>query len=842
MKTNILLSILLFFYHNSSAQLIDDFEDADLNVAPVWLGNLSSFTTSAAQLRSNSTIANSIFFLSTEVFLDSNFQFEYDCRLLFNTSSLNYTDVYLYADSSDLKSAKNGLFVRAGGSTDEISLYKIQNGVESEIIDGKDAVLNTSDNQFKIKVIHKNDSLYLYRYHYSNLEWIKEGVSNYPVSTGQFYTGFKIRQSTSSFFGKHLFDNFYNGPILKDTLAPVIDSCRFDQHVLHVYFNETIDTTVLVDTSQWLFTQTSKHPAGIQFLNKGHVALIHCTSILPDNQWVDLQINNLSDYNGNQYDTIFSFFTLKKEMPKPGDIIITELMIDPDPSVGLPNSEYVEIQNVSDKYLSLLNCRIADPSSYKLLPNRLLAPDSIIVLYVIPSLNNLNDCITLMTPDAKIIDQVAYADSWYNDTFRSKGGYSLERIDLSNTCMGSGNWKASLAADGGTPGTINSVNATLPKDTIPPQIISFRPFIPDKIQIHLNEEFDSVSLSSLILNINAKKVQYGVNYQIPSQNIIELQLPGIMSDTTMYRFSVSGFKDCPGNVSEAFSISSQMLSVPEKYDIIINEVLFNPRSGNHDFIELYNRSDKRFDVSELFLADFKAARIHNIYPLSSVSRSIAPKSYLLITEDTSEICQSYNCPLNAVKCQVKLLPSLPDAAGEFALINLQSQIIDSLSYNANWHFSLLNDLNGVSLERLNPNNLNHLQSNWHSAASVYGYATPGAKNSQIILPVKTDQYFNPSSRTLSPDGDGFQDVFVLNYSLPDADYTATVSVFDLNGRLISNILNHQSLGSKGDLVWDGLSATGSTLTPGVYIVTIDASAIDQPKIREQYTVILCSRK
>ncbi len=843
MKTNILLSLLLFFYYNASAQLLEDFEDADLNSAPVWTGDLSAFTTSSGQLKSNYTTANSTFFISTGVFLDANFQFEYDCRLLLNTSSLNYTDVYLYADSPNLKTVRNGVFVRAGGSTDEVSLYKIQNGVESEIIDGKDAVLNNSDNRFKIKVIYQNDTFYLYRYHYANMEWIKEGVSYYLAPVGQFTTGFKIRQSTSAFFGKHFFDNVYSGPVLKDTTAPLIDSTRYDdQQILCLYFNETVDTTLLVDTSQWVFTKSSKHPNSIQFQNKGRIALVHCASVLPDNQWVDLRILNLSDFDANRQDTLISFFTLKKEMPKSGDILITELMIDPDPPVGLPNSEYIEIHNVSDKYLTLLNCRITDPTSFKVLPNRLLAPDSIMLLNLIPSLNNASDVITLIAPDSKIIDQVAYSDSWYKDTFRNKGGYSLERIDLTNTCLGADNWKASMSSEGGTPGAINSVNAILPKDTIPPQIIGFRPLMPNKIRIELNEVFDSVTLNSLVLNIDNNTIQYSVNYQIPSQRLIELQLPDYLTDTALYQFSISGFKDCPGNVSPKFSISAQMLSVPDKYDIIINEVLFNPRSGNHDFIELYNRSAKSFDLSELFLVDFKNARIQNIYPLNPGKLSVGPNTYLLLTEDTSQVCQSYSCPDKALKCQLKRMPSLPDAAGEFALINLQSQILDSLSYSAMWHFSLLSDLNGVSLERLNPNTLDHLQSNWHSAASVYGYATPGAKNSQIILPVKTDKFFNPNSRTLSPDGDGFQDVFVLNYSLPDSDYTATVSVYDLNGRLMTHILNHQSLGSKGDVVWDGLSASGSTLTPGIYIVTIDATSINQIKIREQYTVILCARK
>lgn len=842
MKTNILLIFLVSLTFNATAQLIDDFEDADLTTAPVWSGNLSSFTSFSAQLRSQSTLANTSFYISTELALDSSFQFEFDGRMMFNTSSLNYTDVYLFADSANLKTVRNGVFVRAGGSTDEFSLFKIQNGIESKIIDGKDAVLNNSDNQFKIRVLYEKDSFILFRSQKSTINWVKEGACFLAIPNGDFYTGFKIRQSTSSFFGKHYFDNFYSGPILKDTVAPLIDSVIYDDSLmLHIFFNEPVDTILMADTALWVFTSDTVYPNRLHFLHQGRVVIINCAGKLTSNQQISLQINNLADLAGNKCDTLFSFFSLRKETAETGDLIITELMIDPDPVIGLPNMEYVEIQNISNKYLSLSNCRISDPGAYKLLPNIVLPPDSILVIYSIPSLNNSSDNISLLNPDLSVVDQVDYSLSWYADSIKSTGGYSLERIDLFNNCLGAENWKASLSSEGGTPGFVNSVNAVLPKDSIPPQIVSFSPVMPDKIKIILNESFDSVSLQSLIFTINENKVQYVINYQLPSQKQIELKLPFKFDETTIYRFSLSGFKDCPGNISDDYSMISRVLSIPERFDVVINEVLFNPRTGNHDFVELYNRSEKSFDVSELFLADFKDRRINTVYPLVANSLILDPGEYLLLSEDTSEICQSYNCSVNALKCQVKKLPSLPDAAGEFAIVNIEGQILDSLSYKADWHFNLLNDLNGISLERLNADNLQHLKSNWHSAASVYGYGTPGAKNSQVIVPVKNDQYFSPSSRTLSPDGDGFQDVLVLHYNLPDNDYVVTVSVFDLNGRLCHTLLNNQSIGSMGDITWDGIMTTGISAIPGIYILCIDAVSNNAKSVREQISVIVCKR-
>jgi hypothetical protein len=835
----------LFFFlvstSHSFAQLQDDFDDADLTIAPAWYGNLSEFISSLGRLKSNSYTANSTFYISTMMVTDSNFQWEYDCQLMFNPSSLNYTDVFLCADSANLNVVKNGFFVRTGGSTDEISLFKLVNGVESKIVDGRDAALNSSNNQFKIKVLYEKNTLYLYWFKYSTSQWVFEGSSQQSLNYTLPFMGIKIRQSTASFFAKHFFDNLYAGPIIKDQSAPLIDSCIYDdQQVLRVYFNESVDTVAMCDTLLWWFTDYKKHPSSIRFLNAGRVAILDCAG-LPVNRILKLEIDSLSDELGNSRDTVISFFSLLKELPSAFDIVITELMIDPDPERGLPNAEYVEILNVSQKYLNLKNCRISDPTGFKLLPNTILPPDSFMVLYQIPSLNNASDIVTLLNASQQRIDQVAYSDSWYGDSAKSKGGYSMERIDVHNRCLLKENWTVSMSNEGGTPGKINSVNAQLPPDTVAPGIKSFKPVWPDRLLLNLDEVFDSVSVNSLQLLLNAKPITYKVLYQIPSQAVLELQLPKVLSDTGRYQFSIAGFKDCPGNSSEASIYMSQMISQPSRYDIVINEVLFNPRSGGHDFIEIYNRSKKCFDLSEIYLSGFKNGQLDGLTRISKEPLYLKSGQFAAISVDTSEICQTYSCNRSAIFCQLQSMPSMPDAAGVVAIVNLQSQILDSLSYSADWHFSLLNDQNGVSLERLNPNMLLHLQSNWHSAASVYGFATPGSPNSQVYLPIKSDTYFSPNTRTLSPDGDGFQDVFILHYNLPDNDYVVTISVFDLNGRLCHTILNHQSIGTIGDITWDGTMSAGVQAVPGIYILCIDAVSSHAKSVREQISVIVCKR-
>ncbi|MEY3148152.1 MAG: hypothetical protein RL688_1371, partial [Actinomycetota bacterium] len=58
---------------------------------------------------------------------------------------------------------------------------------------------------------------------------------------------------------------------------------------------------------------------------------------------------------------------------------------------------------------------------------------------------------------------------------------------------------------------------------------------------------------------------------------------------------------------------------------------------------------------------------------------------------------------------------------------------DRVAYLNDWHFKLISDEEGVSLERIDHNAVSQDASNWHSAASSVNYGTPTYKNSQYRL-------------------------------------------------------------------------------------------------------------
>jgi hypothetical protein len=62
---------------------------------------------------------------------------------------------------------------------------------------------------------------------------------------------------------------------------------------------------------------------------------------------------------------------------------------------------------------------------------------------------------------------------------------------------------------------------------------------------------------------------------------------------------------------------------------------------------------------------------------------------------------------------------------------VQQQLIDRVSYSADWHFSLLDDTENKTLEKINPRSNGMDSKSWHTAAEPIGFATPGGKNSQF---------------------------------------------------------------------------------------------------------------
>lgn len=103
--------------------------------------------------------------------------------------------------------------------------------------------------------------------------------------------------------------------------------------------------------------------------------------------------------------------------------------------------------------------------------------------------------------------------------------------------------------------------------------------------------------------------------------------------------------------------------------------------------------------------------------------------------------------------------------------------------------------------------------NWALSAAPGG--TPGSKGS--LRPGES-----AASLELSPDP--FADRLEIEYRLPASPTVVSLRIFDLQGRRIRTLLHSVDSGPCGEAVWNGADDGGSVVLPGLYIVSLEASA------------------
>jgi hypothetical protein len=544
------------------------------------------------------------------------------------------------------------------------------------------------------------------------------------------------------------------------------------------------------------------------------------------------------------------------------DVVITEIMADPSPVVGLPNAEFIEIKNVSSTPFNLNGWKISDATSTATITtNFILQPDSIAILCSnsniaafsvfgraigvssFPSLDNDGDIISLRSPQGKIIHAFNYTIDWYQNEVKKDGGWSLEMIDTRNPCSGMNNWKASTDASGGTPGKKNSVDG-VNTDVTPPQLI--RTYSLDDVSLIalFDEPLDSTSASSASnYSLSNNMAIASATPQAPLFNSVMLKLSAPLQKQTSYTLIVNKVKDCKGNVIGVYNKAKAGLAEEAVLnDVVINEILFNPKPNAFDYVEIYNRSHKIVDASKLYIANRNASGVlASIKKLSETPFYIFPDDYIVVTEDAASLKHEYlvQNPQNILI--LSSLPSFPDNKGTVVITNSQGNIVDEVSYSEKWHFALISDAEGVALERIDPNDSSQEQSNWHSAASTAGFGTPTYKNSQYKQTASVIAIIEVSPKVFSPDNDGRDDVATISYAVTEPGYVANITIFDATGRLVRYLVKNALLGLKGSWNWDGLNENGQKLSVGTYIVYTEIFNLQGKKKQFKNTIVLARK-
>lgn len=544
------------------------------------------------------------------------------------------------------------------------------------------------------------------------------------------------------------------------------------------------------------------------------------------------------------------------------DVVISELMADPSPPIGLPGAEWVELHNRSGQPVNLQGWRLTDAvsqsgpmPSYTLYPGRqvvvcansavaaLSAYGPCIGVSSFPSLDNEGDQLTLITATGQIIHALTYSINSYQNDVKKEGGWTLEMIDTDQPCIWAGNWIASIHADGGSPGRPNTVAGQL-EDISPPQ--ATHAYMSDSLSIIIEFSSPVDSLAATMIQRfsligGPAIVQTGIVEPLATQ--VRLQLADTLVPDQVYRLTATDLAGCTGNRLSGVQQLSVGRSRPVAgAGIIINEVLFHPPPNGSDYIELYHAGSTIIDLSQLMIARRgTGSQIQQFYSLSASPRLFFPDQYLVLTTDARSLAHHYLVRYPERILTLAALPTYPNDSGVVVLTDKQGQVTDEVSYSAKMHFPLIRNPQGVALERIDPNGSSSNSNNWHSAAASAGYGTPGYTNSQLHAQDPPVPGLKLSNTLFTPDNDGQEDLLLISYQWQETGYMIRIKVFDDQGRPVRELVKNELMGIRGSWKWDGLDNTGRPLPAGIYIIWAELFTLTGKKELFKQPVILARR-
>jgi hypothetical protein len=529
------------------------------------------------------------------------------------------------------------------------------------------------------------------------------------------------------------------------------------------------------------------------------------------------------------------------------DVLIAEIMADPSPPAlrpgGLPEVEYLELRNNSSLTIDLTGWKIADQQGTATINvHYLLRPDSSVAVSSnagaaslsgfgaalgvanFPSLDNDGDFLVLTSKEGIVMHAVEYTAEWFNNSVKEKGGWSLEMIDFRSPCIGVDNWAACEFPLGGSPGRRNSV-AGIRKDGLPPSLI--RSYATDDLHVMLLfdktvDEADATRTGNYAFE-EAKSDILSASMPGPLHNTVLLTLKKPLVANGVYWLTVTGLADCIGNrIRERLRFRTGLAGDPDSAKLFINELLFNPASPGVDYVELLNAGEKITDLQHVLLNNRSASGVAGVAKqVSATPRLIFPGDFVVVTEDPKLVQKQFIAKEPAAFCRLSGMPSYPDDKGTVLLLNSRGKILDELSYDERWHFALITEAAGVSLERISAARPTGDKNNWHSAAATSGYGTPTFANSQSTPTINADKGISINPKQFSPDNDGRDDFATIQYQFDEPGFVANMMIFNANGNLVRTLARSLLCGREGYLRWDGLDDSNHKAAIGPYILVAE---------------------
>jgi len=433
--------------------------------------------------------------------------------------------------------------------------------------------------------------------------------------------------------------------------------------------------------------------------------------------------------------------------------------------------------------------------------------------------NSTPDAVVLYDDRALIMDSIFYSPDW-----GGRGGFSLERIDPEDLSNQRSNWGTSIDSTGATPGGRNSI-------------------------VRFDHDLELVSASAegttLAVDIrNAGRIlsrDFSVDFfektkddtlPIGTAEFRGSLLPGA---SILLRFE---WGDAPSGESlvkaEIISASDQRLQNNSKIfqvkkrfsagEIIINEIMYEPVSGQNEWIEMFHRGKNPVDLSGWSFTDRPTASGNrNSFAVSASPRRILPGEFVAVAAE-STVLNLFPALLHAKHVLILDRPSgfsFGNDGDDIIVKDLLGTVIDSVRYAPQWHHPDVTDVRGRSLERIHPDLDSNDPENWSTSASAAG-GSPAMRNTIFTERIVSTASLSFSPNPFSPDGDGFEDFCMIRFSLPHETSVIRLRIYDRYGRLIITLADGDPSGPEGERIWNGFDSVARRARIGPYIALLEA--------------------
>lgn len=569
-----------------------------------------------------------------------------------------------------------------------------------------------------------------------------------------------------------------------------------------------------------------------------HSVIVSLSSALKAGAEYMVSVSGLSDCSGNVMEP-GEFLLGVGRPPMFGELVISEIMPDPDPSQGLPEAEFIEIYNATSEWISHNDVSLKVGDKVVSLPKGALPPSAHVILCSntaktlfssygqslgvssFPALKNDGDELALYRAET-LLHNMTYTDALFGEGNKRDGGWSLEIIDPALPCASTENWKPSTHPAGGTPGQRNAVNGSI-GDGMPARMLEAIPLADSLVEIRLSERV-FLAVEQTVIAFSPSLGATSVLSAEGPNNRFSVLTTEIIRPGTTYTVSVAGLVDCRGNISSGDDTSATFVlpSPSDSLDVVINEVLFNPRSGGVDFVEIYNRSEKHLDLSNWQLGNVNSTtgQPNDFKTITAATRILAPGSFLVLTESATLLKADYPAGKQEAFLETGL-PAYPNVSGGVIIKNESGQLLDRFDYHEDYHSTLLKAVKGVSLERLSSEAPTNDPANWSSAAGAVGYATPGYQNSVHHPAASANEAITVNPKSFIPGADELNAYATITFDNTMANARIDAYIFDMAGRKVKTLVQGQTVGSGTFFRWNGSSDQGEMVRVGLYVVQIE---------------------